>query len=50
MNGNDLIHPKETVPAAYGKDTSTAAGMALVSHLLSILTIPLIFILLKTIL
>ena len=38
------------VPAAYGKDTSTAAGMALVSHLLSILTIPVIFILLKTIL
>ena len=38
------------VPSAYGKDTSTAAGMALVSHLLSILTIPVIFILLKTIL
>lgn len=38
------------VPAAYGKDTSTAAGMALVSHLLSLLTIPAIFILLKMIL
>ncbi len=38
------------VPSAYGKDTSTAAGMALVSHLLSILTIPVIFILLKSIL
>lgn len=33
------------IPSAYGKDTSTAAGMALVSHLLSILTIPLIFVL-----
>ena len=38
------------VPAAYGKDTSTAAGMALVSHLFSLLSIPVIFILLKTIL
>lgn len=33
------------IPSAYGKDTSTAAGMALVSHLLSVLTIPLIFVL-----
>ena len=33
------------IPSAYGKDTSTAAGMALVSHLLSVLTIPLIFLL-----
>ena len=30
------------VPAAYGRDTSVPAGMALVSHILSILTIPLI--------
>ena len=31
------------VPGAYGKDTSVAAGMALISHLLSCGTIPLIF-------
>ena len=31
------------VPGAYGKDTSLAAGMALISHLLSCLTIPIIF-------
>lgn len=31
------------VPSAYGKDTSAAAGMALVSHLLSCITIPVIF-------
>jgi len=30
------------VPAAYGMDTSVAAGMALVSHLLSVVTVPLI--------
>ena len=30
------------IPAAYGKDTSVPAGMALVSHISSILTIPLI--------
>ncbi|MBE6602642.1 MAG: hypothetical protein E7637_09120 [Ruminococcaceae bacterium] len=35
------------IPSAYGKDTSVAAGMALVSHLLSIATIPLIFMLLQ---
>lgn len=35
------------IPSAYGKDTSTAAGMALVSHVLSVVTIPVIF-LLKT--
>lgn len=29
------------IPGAYGKDTSHAAGMAIVSHLLSALTIPL---------
>lgn len=33
------------VPAAYGKDTSVAAGMALVSHLLSCITIPIVFLL-----
>lgn len=33
------------VPAAYGKDTSVAAGMALISHLLSLVTIPVIFML-----
>ncbi len=31
------------VPGAYGQDTSVAAGLSLVSHLLSCLTIPLIF-------
>ncbi len=31
------------IPSAYGKDTSEAAGMALISHLLSCVTIPLIF-------
>lgn len=31
------------VPKGYGKDTSVAAGMALVSHLLSAVTIPVIF-------
>ncbi len=30
------------VPAAYGKDTSVAAGMALISHAISIATIPII--------
>ena len=33
------------VPSAYGKDTTVAAGLALVSHLLSCITIPLIFML-----
>ncbi len=33
------------VPAAYGRDTSVAAGMALISHLLSCITIPLVFML-----
>ena len=32
------------IPAAYGKDTSDAAGMAIVSHLLSALTIPLMLV------
>lgn len=31
------------VPAGYGKDTSDAAGMALISHLLSCITIPVVF-------
>jgi len=35
------------IPSAYGKDTSVASGMALVSHTLSILTIPLVFFLLE---
>ncbi len=33
------------IPAAYGKDTSDAASMALVTHLLAIGTIPLMFVL-----
>ena len=31
------------IPSAYGKDTSVAAGMAVVSHLLSCITIPILF-------
>ena len=31
------------IPSALGKDTSVAAGMAVISHLLSIITIPVIF-------
>ncbi len=31
------------IPSAYGKDTKVASGMALVSHLLSCITIPIIF-------
>lgn len=31
------------VPASYGKDTTDAAGMALVTHLFSVITIPLLF-------
>ena len=34
------------IPAAYGKDTTDAAGLALVSHLFSVGTIPLAFLLL----
>lgn len=34
------------VPSAYGRDVSVAAGMALVSHLLGCITIPLVFLLL----
>lgn len=36
------------IPAAYGKDTSDAAGLALVSHLLSVGTIPLAFFMLQS--
>ncbi len=35
------------IPSAYGKDPTAAAGMALISHLLSCVTIPLIFLLLQ---
>ncbi|MBO5203155.1 MAG: AEC family transporter [Clostridia bacterium] len=38
------------IPAAYGKDTSVASGMALVSHIFSVITIPLVFMLLRVIL
>ena len=38
------------IPSAYGKDPTTAAGMAVISHLCSFLTIPLVFLLLKQIL
>lgn len=37
------------IPAAYGKDTTDAAGMALISHALSIITIPLMFMLFQTV-
>lgn len=37
------------IPAGYGKDTTDAAGLALVSHLLSVGTIPLMFWLFQTI-
>lgn len=37
------------VPGGYGKDTSVAAGMTLVSHMLSAVTIPLIFYLMMNI-
>ncbi len=33
------------IPSAYGRDTKVAAGMAIISHLLSLFTIPLIFML-----
>ncbi len=38
------------IPAAYGKDTSVASGMALISHVFSVITIPIIFMLLRVIL
>ena len=31
------------IPSALGKDTSIAAGMTVISHLLAVITIPLIF-------
>ena len=37
------------IPAAYGKDTSDAAGMALITHILSVGTIPLMFMLLQNV-
>lgn len=37
------------IPAAYGKDTTVASGMAIVSHALSVITIPVIFIVLRMI-
>ena len=33
------------IPSAYGKDTSAAAGMAIISHILSCITIPLVLLL-----
>lgn len=33
------------IPAAFGKDTSLAAAMALISHVLSVITLPLMFML-----
>lgn len=38
------------IPAAYGKDTTMAATMALVSHLLSVITLPLMFMLMMRVL
>lgn len=35
------------IPSALGKDTSIAAGMAVISHLLAVVTIPLVFMILK---
>ena len=38
------------IPAAYGKDTTTASGMALISHFLSCISIPLVFLLMDFVL
>lgn len=38
------------IPSAYGKDPTVASGMALISHVLSCLTIPLVFFLLMSVL
>ncbi len=35
------------IPSAYGKDTTTATAMALISHTLSVVTIPLVFMVLQ---
>ena len=37
------------VPAGYGQDTTVASGMALISHLLSCISIPLIFMLFQVV-
>lgn len=37
------------IPSAYGKDTRVASGMALVSHILSCVTIPVIFMIFRAI-
>ena len=37
------------VPAGYGKDTTDAAGMALITHALSVITIPLMFMLFEAV-
>lgn len=37
------------IPAGYGKDTTDAAGIALITHLLSVITIPLMFMLFKAV-
>lgn len=38
------------IPSAYGRDTSVAAGMAVISHLLSCVTIPLMLMLMQALL
>lgn len=38
------------IPGAYGRDTSVAAGMAVVSHLISCITIPIVFALMMSVL
>lgn len=35
------------IPSAFGKDTTVAAGMAVISHLFAVVTIPLIFMVIK---
>lgn len=37
------------IPAGYGKDTSIASGMALISHLMSCFTIPIVFMIFENI-
>lgn len=37
------------IPAGYGKDTTDAAGIALITHLLSVITIPLMFMLFNSV-
>lgn len=38
------------IPSAYGKDTKVSSGMAIVSHVLSCITIPIIFMILNKVL